>query len=287
MAPPVRAQLYRGELGGVHWELATRPPARPLAAYVRDLQGYIERSAANVRRREFSGTAVVVIFEFEPRLRVYEHGESTRHARYPGGFVAGLDETYTWTEHAGYQAGIQLNLQPLAARRVFGLPLRELRGRVVCFEDLLPAQRGLSEELAELSSWDARFDRVERFLTEQLSCAKPNDRAVSWALERIAAHGGQIDLEHLARELGYSHKHVIARFHDQVGITPKLWARIVRFERLRRELTTRGTPRSWAELALACGYYDQAHLAREVKQFTGDTPRALLRPTAFQANDDR
>src|SRR5262245_28511058 len=175
MDAPLRAQVVRGELEGVQWELATRPPSRVLAAHVRDLQGYVERSGAVVRRREFSGTAVVVILEFEPRLLVYEHGESTRNARYPGGFVGGLDETYTWTEHAGYQAGIQLNLHPLAARRVFGVPLRELRGRVVCFGDLLPAHRGLSEELAELPSWDARFDRIERFLCERLYAAQPQD----------------------------------------------------------------------------------------------------------------
>jgi AraC-like DNA-binding protein len=259
---------------------------RALAPYVEQLQGYVERASSPVSRREFGGVQIVVILEFEPVLRVYESGSSTRYATYSGGFVAGLDDQYSLTEHAGRQAGIQLNLHPLGARRLFGVPLRELRGRTLAFADLMPAQKHLSEELAELPSWDARFDRLERFLCERLRDAPEYDRTIRWALERITADGGKVDLDQLARELGYSHKHVIARFHDQVGVPPKLWARLVRFERVRREIAREGAPRSWAELALACGYYDQAHLARDVRQFTGETPRALLGNKAFQLAEE-
>jgi AraC-like DNA-binding protein len=75
----------------------------------------------------------------------------------------------------------------------------------------------------------------------------------------------------LATELGYSRKHLIALFRDQVGIAPKLFARLVRFDRVMSEARS-GRSRSWAELALACGYYDQAHLVRDVRHFTGLTP---------------
>ena len=265
----------------MRWELASRAPIAALAPYVAQLQGYDEAAKVPVARREFAGTAVVVILEFEPHLRVYEPGQSTRHSTYPGGFVAGLEDSYSLTEHAGHQAGIQLNLHPLGARRLLGIPLRELRGRPLGFEDVLPAHRQLSAELADLRSWDARFDRVERFLQRRLNDAPATDPAVGWALDRIAASGGKVDLAQLVSELGYSHKHVISRFHDQVGVPPKLWARLVRFDRVRRELA-KGAPRSWAELAMTCGYYDQAHLARDVRQFTGASPRALLGPRAFQ-----
>ena len=281
--------MARAEAGGTQWEIARRRPAPELAAYVRELQGYVERASTVVRRREFAGAQVVVILEFEPRLHVYDPGHSTRHTSFPGGFVAGVDDSFTWTEHAGLQSGIQLNLHPLGARRVFGLPLRELRGRSVAFEDLVPEHRGLSEQLAELRGWDARFDRIEDFIRARLRAAPPHDATVSWALDRMAASGGTLNLSELVTELGYSHKHVIARFHDQVGVPPKVWARLLRFERLRHELTAHDAgarPRSWAELALTCGYYDQAHLARDVRQFTGDTPRALLQPgQVFQDAD--
>jgi AraC-like DNA-binding protein len=256
--------------------MASRQPLAALAPYVRELQGYVERTSGVLRRREFPGLHVVVILEFEPRLRVYANGQELVHASYAGGFVAGLDGTFTLTEHFGLQAGVQLNLHPLGARRLFGLPLSELRGTTLHFRDLVPAsQRGLSERLAELTDWDARFDLLERFLWERLREAAPANPAVAWALQRIAQAEGAIDLEALTAELGYSRKHVISLFHDQVGVPPKLWARLTRFDRLRRELS-HGAPRSWAELALTCGYYDQAHLARDVRQFSGGPPRQLL-----------
>src|SRR5262249_6504464 len=86
------------------------------------------------------------------------------------------------------------------------------------------------------------------------------------------AAGGAVGIADLADDLGYSQKHVIHLFHDQVGVPPKLYARIVRFDRLMRHLKTGGRG-TWADLALRFGYYDQAHLVREVRQFTGASRR--------------
>jgi AraC-like DNA-binding protein len=274
-----RARIVRGAVNGSTWELAFRPPSAALAPHVRALQGYIERGAGVVRRIQPPGLQVVVILELEPRVRVYAPGQQTRHDRYDGGFVAGIADTFTLTEHLDYQTGVQLNLHPLAARRVFGLPLRALREQAVHFRDLVrPEERGLCERLAELGSWDARFDLLEAFICQRLAAAKPANEAVTWALQRIAQTRGSLDIKQLTRELGYSHKHVIALFHDQVGVAPKLWARLVRFERLQKELA-RGASSSWAQLALTCGYFDQAHLSRDVRQFTGAPPGELLVPS--------
>jgi AraC-like DNA-binding protein len=108
--------------------------------------------------------------------------------------------------------------------------------------------------------------------------AQPENAHVAWALRRIEERA-ETQQHHtvgqLARELGYSPKHVIALFRDQVGVSPKLCMRLVRFERLRRAI--RAAPASsLAELASACGYCDQSHLAREVRQFTGDSASHLL-----------
>lgn len=282
MAPGKATRAYRGESGGVRWELIERTPSADLQPYIRELQGYVEQSRAPVLRREFGGTQVAVILELEPRLRVYDSRDERRFQSFSCGFAAGLDERPALTEHAGSQTGVQMNLHPLGARRVFGLPLSELRGHTVPFNELVPNERHLTEELAELPSWEARFERVERFVRERLRDAPEVDPIVRWSLDRLGAVSGQLSLEQLVRELGYSHKHVIARFHDQVGVPPKLWTRLLRFERLRAELR-RGTPRTWAELAVTCGYYDQAHLARDVKRFTGAPPSALIQAQpAFQ-----
>ncbi|WP_437734091.1 helix-turn-helix domain-containing protein [Sorangium sp. So ce1335] len=266
------ARITRGSSGESRWELATRPPAPRLRPYIRDLIGYTEQAPGPLRRRELPVPNVVVIIELGPPIRVFDAGSDRRHARYPGGFVAGLDDTFTITEHDGFQRGIQVNLTPIGARIFFGVPMAELTGRAVPVRDIFPRGHArLAERLEELPTWDARFDLIERALGERVDEARIDTGVVSWAFRRIEERGGAVDMRALARELGYSQKHVIDLFREHVGVPPKLLARLVRFDRLVKHLKA-GATGTWAELAQRFGYYDQAHLARDVKQFTGTTP---------------
>lgn len=270
------------ESGGSVWEVATRVPAPALTPYVRDFMGYDERCAAPCVRREFPAPQVVVILELGPSIVVFDRDDPRRASRYPGGFVAGVDDGFTLTEHHGFQRGIQVNLTPIGARLCFGVPMSELAPRVVSLRDLLPTEHAhLAEQLEELDDWSARFDLLERVLAARIARARIDTRVVLHACRRIEARACAIDMRALARELGYSQKHVITLFRDQVGVAPKLLSRLTRFDRLMQRLKNAPgeSPCTWATLAAELGYYDQAHLARDVKQFTGVTPtkaRAML-----------
>ncbi|HZN02192.1 MAG TPA: helix-turn-helix domain-containing protein, partial [Candidatus Polarisedimenticolia bacterium] len=136
----------------------------------------------------------------------------------------------------------------------------------------LPARhRDLGLRLQEAGDWEARFDLLDDALADCLREADDRARVVSWAVRRIEETGGTLSMRALARELGYSGRHVVTLFRDQVGIPPKLLARIVRFHRLVQHVR-RGTGGAWPDLALGLGFYDQAHLVRDVRQFTGVTP---------------
>jgi hypothetical protein len=165
-------RVSRSSVGTTHWEVALRSPAQPLARVVRELQGYVEQTPAPLQRREFPAPQIVVILEIGNPILVYDSGQERTFSRFAGGFVAGLDDTFTLTEHAGLQTGIQLNLQPLAARQIFAVPLSELRGRAVPLCELLPLRwRDLSDQLRDLPTWQARFELVESFLRDRLSRA--------------------------------------------------------------------------------------------------------------------
>ena len=264
-----RAKILGGVAGGTRWELALRPPDARLRPYVRELMGYTERTSAVLRRREFPGPQAVVIFDLGPPIRIGDDGAAVT---FPRGFIAGVDQTYTMTEHDGFSSGIQCNLTPVGARLFFGLPMSELAGRVVPFPDIAGrVHADLALRLIDACDWDARLDLIERLLLERLSSPSPRSRMVSWAVARIQDSGGAVDITDLARELGYSAKHTIDLFRDQVGVAPKLFARIVRFDRLMSHLRAGGRG-TWTDLALTFGYYDQAHLIRDVRQFTGLTP---------------
>ena len=274
--PLSRTRHLSGAVGGGRWELALRTPSPALRAYVAgDYCGYVERSSMPSRRRELPVPFVPLIIELAPPIRVYDYGQERRFDRHRGGFVAGLGDRFTLCEHDGQQHGLQVNLTPLGARLVFGIPMHELSGRAHALGDVLPPRhRGLGRRLQELDDWDERFELVEAVLIDCVERARADTHVVSWALHRIEETGGTIDMGSVCRETGYSHRHVIALFREHVGLPPKLMARIVRFDRLVRHLRAGGCG-TWADLALEFGYYDQAHLAREVKEFSGVTPRQM------------
>ena len=261
------------EPGGLECAFAQVPTQ--LARHVHSWVGYSERTAGVFRRRELPISTIVVIIEFGPSLRVYESGSETRWARYEGGFVAGLAERFTLTEHAGHQAGIELRLTPFGARAIFGLPLSALAGTVVQLRDLLPpGQRSLSDRLASCRDWHARFAIVQALLAERIGNGRIACPKTQWALAQIHAAEGQLAVATLAQQLGCSRKHLATLFHDGVGFTPKAYAGVVRFERLVAHVKLGGKP-GWAAAAARFGYADQAHLTREVKRYSGLTPCEL------------
>lgn len=92
--------------------------------------------------------------------------------------------------------------------------------------------------------------------------------------ERLRQTSGRLGVGQLVDEVGCSHRHLVARFREQVGLAPKAVARVLRFQASLRLLERGG--RSLADVAASAGYYDQAHLHREFRDFAGCTPSALL-----------
>jgi AraC-like DNA-binding protein len=242
--------------------LIRRAPAAGLAGHVSSYYGFGEQTATPVRRREGPGVDVVVIVAFEEHWLI----DGVRHTS----FVAGLHEAQVTTEHPGRSLGMQINLDPLAARALVGLPLHELAHRTVELEDVID-EPFLVERLATARGWDARFELLDDTLTRRLANARPSPE-VRWAWRRLRSTHGRLAVGALSEELGWSRKRIVARFRDELGLPPKAVARLLRFERA-RELA--GTM-PWAELAFECGYYDQSHLIHEFRAITGRTPETFL-----------
>jgi methylphosphotriester-DNA--protein-cysteine methyltransferase len=98
------------------------------------------------------------------------------------------------------------------------------------------------------------------------------------------ATGGAVPIGRVAKDVGWSHRHLIAKFKQQVGLPPKTAARLVRFDRVWRRLDE-GRPLDWGQLAADSGYADQAHLIRDFRQFTGTTPTDFLARTLAPHRD--
>jgi AraC-like DNA-binding protein len=265
--PQVTVDRHDGELGW--WEMASRTPHPLLAGQVLRYCGYRERTPEPFRRLEAPFSGVVLILNLGEPLRLVDAEGSHQMHR---SFTGGLSDAPTYTEHPGSQHGIQIDLTPPAARALLGMPLRELTNRVVSLDDVLgPAAAELIERLHDLRGWDERFGLLDSVLCKRLEGASVVPTALETAWSRLIKTRGRVEIEALAHELGYSRRHFSARFGAELGLPPKTYARVLRFEHAAERLS-QDTGARFAEIAQDCGYYDQAHLNRDFREFAGTTP---------------
>lgn len=243
-----------------------------LRPYVTQLSAYTERYAEPLPRRQPPFGGVVMIFGFGEPLALDGPGGVRRLTS----FAAGLHDTYVDTTMSGAAEGVQVNLTPLGARRLLGVPMRELANRVVSLEEVLgPWSTATVERLAEAPGRAARIALLDEAISGRIAEAPASDRRVCWAWDRLAATRGAVSVASIAAELGWSHRHLVSRFHDQIGLTPKAVAKVLRFEHATGRLRSGMSP---ADTAVTCGYYDQAHMNRDFRAMAGATPLELATP---------
>ncbi|MCW3817012.1 helix-turn-helix domain-containing protein [Micromonospora sp. DR5-3] len=292
-------------MDGVLTEAVVGLPDPRLRPYVDRYLGYREQAARPLVRREVAGAFVVLILGWGAPLDVTDPRAAEGGAYGVNAFLAGPFDAYCTTRTVGEGAGVQVLLTPPAARRVLGLPLGEVTNRVVPADRLAGWLARLRDELADLPDWAARFARLDAALAARLAATGPVDPRLLRAWRLLDDSGGGAAVGALAREVGWSRRHLAVRFRREFGLPPKTVARLVRFQRayatLGRGLTgppgdgaapTAGTVPppggvggpGWAELAARFGYFDQSHLIREFREFAGDTPGALAGPRSHSSN---
>jgi len=279
-------------------EHARRRPAGPLRPHIACYTGYRQRGVPPAWHRGLPSPHLTLIFTLDEPLVLLAHPDPRQPPGDFGALLGGLHSAPALITHDGAQSGIQVALHPLGARALLGLPAGELASLDV------PAEAVLGGACAELraravaaAGWPERFAILDEIL---LRLAAARDRAgpapqaapeVGWAWRQLLASGGTTRIADLAAGTGWSSRHLASRFRAEIGLTPKAAARVIRFDRA-RHLRARhvrsgsgaplggappgGAPPSagyrLADLAVACGYFDQAHLAGEFRALAGCPP---------------
>jgi len=254
------------------WEFARRAPDHLLTGLVAGRCGYQEQCDRPLRRHLTAGSLVPLILSFGDRLDLLDKPGAEGAGRSYGSLVAGLHPGPAITEVSGTQLAVQVYLSPLGAYQILGVPGAALAHRVDDLADVAPDLAGsLPDRLASLRTWSQRLALVDEVLVDMSRRGPEPDPLVGWMWLRLQASGGRARITDLVDQSGWSHRHVTARFHTQVGVTPKAAARLIRFERAARSLTSR---KPLAEVAARHGYADQSHLTREFVRLAGHTPAA-------------
>ena len=162
--------------------------------------------------------------------------------------------------------------------------------RETSLEDLWgTSARSLRDQLRDLPTPTQKFQALEAFLLDRLQARQHTTRKptthpiIHFSLEALHAAPATTTVAELTRTTGLSPRRLSQLFREHIGVPPKLYCRILRFQQAVQQLHT-GIEVPWSELALACGYYDQSHFANDFRAFSGLTPTAYTVATRPWSN---
>jgi AraC-like DNA-binding protein len=202
-------------------------------------------------------------------FRFFNDVEDTAGQAFGHAIVGGARAAPYVREVSGPARSVGALLHPGACNLLFGVTADELAGRHTALDELWgPWVAETRERLLAAGSPAQQLDLFESFLAARLPRVHGLHPAVAHALERFAMTS---DVREVVRQTGYSHRRFIALFRQAVGLTPKLYCRVLRFQRTLERMAADPAP-ALVELALEAGYSDQAHFNREFREFTGLTP---------------
>jgi AraC-like DNA-binding protein len=192
--------------------------------------------------------------------------------------VLGMRSHFTVLDTATLQSAMGVVFRPGGTRAFFDEPAVDFCNDSVPLEQVWGSAAGdLRDRLREASTVTAKFRALEHMLLEQVDQRRQLHGAVRYALQEMARPLAVRSVLRVAREAGLSRRRFAQLFREQVGLTPKLYCRLARFQSVVRRIGAGAVGSvDWADLALAGGFCDQPHLVNEFREFSGLSPGTYL-----------
>jgi AraC-like DNA-binding protein len=255
----------------------TRSPRPELAHFIETLWFYEDLEAGCAKQKLLPDASMELIIDLsEGAKKLYDNRDLNRYTTFNRCWVSGLQRQYIvlGVQHGSSMMGVHFRTG--GAAPFFGFPISELSGIVVEL-DLIWRREILfvRDQLLEAKTPDQKFDLLESYLISKARERLQPDHTVAAALQQLRSWP-VLSLRELASQIGLTHKQMLARFDCRVGVTPKLASRIFRFQKVVSATAKVKTEPDWADLAIACGYYDQPHMIHEFRELSGLTPTAYM-----------
>lgn len=265
-------------------EWLTRRPAPALAPFLDRYVGYRLEGFAPGLHRGLPSRHLTFIVSIGPPIDVVAQTDPAQAPSRYRSVISGLQAAPALIAHDGSSEGVALELTPIGCRALFGMPGSELWNTSLELDDLAgPVGAELWERLQLAPTWADRFAACDHVL-DRLLTGDSVEPALARSWQLLAASAGTRPVSEIAATIGWTRQHFARRFAGEFGLSPKLAARVVRFDRARRVLQVPFL--SIAQVALACGYYDQAHLTRDFTELAGVPPARLLADDLPSVQDD-
>src|SRR5262245_43803780 len=243
--------------------LRTHTPGPPLSEFI-DRFWFCSDTPSHPGERILpSGTVEMVINLSDDEIRIYDPFDAVRPRRYSGAAVSGPYSNFFLIDPLVHASIIGVHFRPGRAVPVLGVPVSDLADAHVDLQSVWGRTAvELRERLCTAATPAKRFALLEEVLLGRLRQPPPRPGAIPVALDALERADAAVKVRDLARRVGLSQRRFIQLFTTAVGLTPKLYGRVRRFQRA-RELVRTATEPDWAALALACGFFDQSHLIRD------------------------
>src|SRR5260370_24627164 len=218
----------------------------------------------------------VVINLGHDTLRVASSERAAQFQRFHGGVLNGAFSRYSVIDPTTLVTTMSICFKPGGARLFLPMPASEVTNQVVDLFTLWgTAAFDLREQLRAAQARGEMVRILEQFLLAHVAWERTPHRAVPFALASFQVGKERGSISEVIAQLGVSPKRFIHLFEETIGLTPKVFCRLLRFQEELR-LLENGQRISWADLALSCGYFDQAHFIHDFQAFSGLTPQAYL-----------
>jgi AraC-like DNA-binding protein len=248
-------------------------PAAPLSRFVRFLW-YCRAPHVNYRRERILPSGCAQVIFGLSRDFLLDCPEGLPDQRTAPALLVGQRSVYEIVDTSDFADLIGIVFEPAVLPAFVSDRADLFSNRNAALEQVWGGQaRTLRDHLREVSSPQERLRCLEQFLLANFLPRILQSRfdlhpAVEFALYRFGQTPTVWSVTEVARNTGWSHRRFSQIFREQVGFAPKTWCRIARFQRAVQQVRA-GREIPWAEVAVECGFYDQAHFANEFRAFSG------------------
>ena len=252
-------------------------PSPALASFIRCFWYWEGAPQPHVRERLLPNGEASIVFNLrDEEMRLYDAGDPRRFVSCGLAGLTGARTHCFAIDTASEDRVVGIQFWPGGTFPFFREPAGEVANRSMPLEDLWRGAAGeIREQLLAASSADAKFAVLERALIEQLVRGLELHPAIEYARGHICRAPQVATVSGVMESIGLSQRRFIELFREQVGLTPKAFCRVRRFQRVLQAVHRRKSV-DWAQVALDGGYYDQAHFIHDFLGFSGLTPAAYL-----------
>lgn len=255
--------------------LKIHQPAAPLSNYI-EYFWYLNEQIPYSREKILPTNTVELIINFGDVFQLQEHPENQTVRTMDNAWLVGLQTKYLINEIMGHSHMIGIRFKPWGIMPFFQIPAQKFQNHIIEMDAIWQYLiNDLREALFERPTILDKFSFLEQFFSERYKVDQHQLLPIQYAMQELANVGQKISIRELSETVGMSQKHLANQFKKFVGVSPKMMARLYRFQHVLQSINPLEEI-DWAALAADSLYYDQSHFNKDFQYFTGLTPSAYL-----------